>query len=290
MNESADVSKDETDLIMNKKNLIAPITLMATLLVLSTMSNVQALYTQGASDGTFRMSEPVEYYLRGAFNDGSNDASYHFVDCTLSMEPEEHKIKEYKLENKPFAKDVQLRVYANNGVYFKNGVSNCSYVHRWNNDEAFTDNEDKYYVVPMTSNTYTFYLKFYDDGSSQVYITANKDTLFFIPSNHWKEAGALFHVLQFNGQGEWAQDITENVEDPVGTFKFDVGTTYPKYKFARKNPDPYNPETWNASSLLTIVNDDTNNCFALWDKYLDSDVYVNSDWNADGFCGSWSTK
>ena len=274
------MSKDETDFDMNKKNLIAPITLMATLLVFSTMSTAQALFTKAATDAEFEMSQAITYYLRGSFNDGANDATYRFVNCTAEMTPEVGKIKEYKLENKALAKNAQFRVYASNDVYFKNGISNCSYVHHWSNEEAFTDDEDKNYIVPMTSNSYNVYLKFYDDGSSQVYITANKDILFFIPSNDWKQADAEFVVNRYSTdqEGSYVDNIAETSVSE-NTHRYDIGSTYGYYKFIRRNS--LNPEeTYNYSSIMQLVNDDTNNCFSLNEGTW-------SDWGAGN--GSWST-
>ena len=88
--------------------------------------------------------------------------------------------------------------------------------------------------------------------------------------------------------------MAKTEENPSGTFRFDIGTTYPKYKFARRNAAGDTP-SWNVSNLQTIGNSDTNNCFQLWDEYWGGgDVW--SGWNAsDGTspgvsCGVWSAK
>ena len=278
---------------MNKKSLLIPSLVFLGVLGLGSLSNAYALFEQGATNTSFGISQEIEYYLKGSFNSWTQQNAYRFVNNTLSMSEETNKVREYKLENIPLAKDAEFKVWANNDVWFKDGASDCSYEHHWTNAESFTDNDDHNYIVPMTSNTYTIYLKFYNDGSSQVYITANKDVLYLIPSNNWKGSDATFAIEQYNNDDEWVQNVTESVESPEGTFKFNIGTTYTKYKFARR--DTTNENTWNASNIQTISNTDTNNCFALWDNYYGAGA-VWSDWNAVGgsengvSCGVWSAK
>ena len=145
----------------------------------------------------------------------------------------------------------------------------------------------------MTSNTYSFYLKFYNDGSSQIYITANKDVFYFRPSSNWKGDNAKFAIEMFNSDDESQQIITDSVESPEGTFKFVVGNTYPKYKILRR--DTTNENTWNYSNIQTKGNDDINNCFTLWDEYWGGGAVWNNWEAADGStpsvsCGVWSAK
>jgi hypothetical protein len=84
------------------------------------------------------------------------------------------------------------------------------------------------------------------------------------------------------------------VESPEGTFKFAVGTTYTKYKFARR--DTTNENTWNSSNIQTIGNSDTNNCFELWNKYWGETREVWDNWDPNGgdtydySNGVWSAK
>ena len=289
----ADVSKDETDLNM-KKSIAIPVLVFSGVVALSAISNAYALYTLPSSSANFGIFQAIDYYLKGTFNSWNQENTYKFVNNTNSMTPEEGKIKEYKLENIPLNKAAELKVWANNDVWFKDGVSNCTYEHHWSNSIAFSENDDHNYIVPMTSNTYSFYLKFYNNGSSKLHITANKDILYFIPSNNWKGGSATFAIERYNNDDTWANNVTDSVENPSGTFKFVFGTEYSKYKFARRNED--NSSTWNASNVQTIGNSDTNNCFTLWDKYWGNTGDVWSGWNAAGgeetgvSCGSWSTK
>lgn len=271
---------------MNKKAILIPSLIFSAVLAAGSLSNAFALYTQTAENATFNISQETEYYLKGTFNSWNQSNTYKFVNNTAEMSAEANKIKEFKLENIPLNKAAELKIWANNDAWFKDGSNDCVYEHSWSNDEAFSANEDHNYIVPMTSNTYTFYLKFYNDGSSKVYITANKDVLYFVPSTYWKRDSATFAILQFNNDDSWAQDLTTSTESPEGTFKFEVDTTYPKYKFARR--DSLNESTWNASNLQTISNGDTNNCYSLWDEYGGSSTKIDSDWNADGNAGSWS--
>lgn len=277
---------------MDKKRIIIPISIFLGVLALGMSSNAYARYTLAASNGSFNIAQDMVYYLKGNFNSWEQQVEYRFVNNTASMSEETNKIREYKLENISLSKNDQLKVWAQNDVWFKDGASNCTYEQSWTNDESFSDNDDRNYIVPMTSNTYTFLLKFYSDGSSKIDVTANKDVLFFVPSNRWKNASATFAIEQYNNSNQWVQNVTTSVESPAGTFKFNIGTTYTKYKFARRNTS--NTETWNASNIQIISNSDTNNCFSLWDNfYSGSEVW--SEWNAVGgtetnvSCGSWST-
>ena len=257
-------------------------------MALGSLSNAYALFTMPATDAHFGISQEIEYYLKGTFNSWSQSNTYRFVNNTGSMDPEENKIKEYKLENIPLDKAAELKIWANNDSWFKDGANNCTYEHHWTNDESFSANDDHNYIVPMTSNTYSFYLKFYSDGSSKIYVTANKDILYFIPSTYWKRDSATFAIERYNNSDEWVSNVTDGVESPSGTFKFEVGTTYTKYKFARRNTT--NESTWDASSIQTISNVDTNNCYSLWDTYYGSSTNIDGGWNADSNAGSWSTK
>ena len=278
---------------MNKKRFFIPIITLLGVVVLGTQSRALALYTLPASNGTFNIAQDMTYYLKGSFNSWNQEAEYRFVNNTASMEAETNKIREYKLENISLEKDAQLKVWAQNDVWCKDGASSCTYEHSWTNDESFSNNDDRNYIVPMTSNTYTFLLKFYSNGSSKISITANKDVLFFIPSNRWKNESASFAIEQYNNNNQWVQNVTTRVESPSGTFRFNIGTTYAKYKFARRNTA--NTETWNASYIQTMSNTDTNKCFALWDDFYGGGA-IWSDWNAVGgtengvSCGSWSAK
>ena len=262
-----------------KKSIAIPVLVFSGVVALSAISHAYALYTLPSSSANFGISQEIEYYLKGTFNSWTQSNTYKFVNNTNEMTPEENKIKEYKLENIPLNKADKLKVWANNDVWFKDG-DNCSYAHTWSNDIVYADDDDHNYSVPMTSNTYSFYLKFYSNSAPQLFITANKDVLFFIPSNDWKSDSATFAIERYNNDSTWANNITESVE-VSGALKFNFGTEYSKYKFARRNAT--NTSTWNASNVQTIGNSDTNNCFSLNNSYW-------SDWDADNTHGTWSTR
>ena len=280
-----------------KKSIAIPILVFGGVVALSAISNAYALYTLPSVEASFGITQEIEYYLKGTFNSWTESNTYRFVNNTNEMGAEEGKIREYKLENIALGKDAELKVWANNDVWFKDGENNCSYDHIWSNSVSYSDNDDHNYIVPMTSNTYSFYLKFYSNGSSKLSVVANKDVLYFIPSNHWKESDATFYIEQFNseddGTGEARNLLAKTSEDPTGVFRFDVGTTYPKYKFARRDSTGENP--WNISYIQTIGNSDTNNCFELWDEYWGGGE-VWSNWNPEPgstpgvSCGVWSAR
>ena len=262
-------------------------------LAIGSFSYALALYTAPASNVSFGISQATAYYLKGSFNSWAQENTYKFINNTAEMSPEANKIKEFKLENIPLNKDVELKVWGDNDIWYKDGTSDCTYEHHWSNATCFSDNEDHNYIVPMTSNTYTFYLKFYNDGSSKVFVTANKDILYFVPSERWKGADATFAIEQYNSESQWVSNVTDSVESPTGTYKFVLGTTNPKYKFARR--DTTNENTWNASNIQTISNADTNNCFELWDSYYEGgEIWSNWDpvggTTKDVSTGVWSTK
>ena len=277
---------------MNKKGFLVSTLILGGLLTIGSFSSVYALFTQNANNANFGISQDIDYYLKGSFNSWEQNNAYKFVNNTAGMTAEENKIKEYKLENIPLNKATELKVWANNDVWYQDSASNCTYEHRWS-DAITYSGEGHNYIVPMTSNTYSFYLKFYNNGSSKLYITANKDVLYFVPSNHWKEASAIMAIIRCDNDSNEVDTIKDSVESPTGTFKFTFGTTYSKYKFARLDPSDDHP--WNTSNVQTIGNSDTNNCFTLWDNYYDGGE-VWGGWNAVGgttkdvSCGSWSAK
>ena len=276
-----------------KKSIAIPVLIFSGVVALSAISNAYALSTLPASEASFGITQEIEYYLKGTFNSWTQNNTYKFVNNTNEMSAEENKIKEYKLENIPLDKDEELKVWANNDVWFKDGDNNCTYDHIWSNAVSFSDNDDHNYIVPMTSNTYSFYLKFYNDGSSKLSVVANKDVLFFIPSSNWAQTDAVFAIEMFNDSNVSQEIITTSVENPSGTFKFNIGTTYHKYKYLRQKSD--RSETWNYSNIVSLANEDTNNCFELWNNVWDGGE-VWDDWTPTGGStpyqsnGVWSAK
>ena len=270
-----------------KKSIAIPILVFSGVVALSAISNAYALYTLPPVEVSFGITQEVEYYLKGTFNSWAQNNAYKFVNNTNKMGAEEGKIREYKLENIALSKDAELKVWANNDVWYKDGANNCTYDHIWSNSVTFSDNDDHNYIVPMTSNTYSFYLKFYSNGSSKLSVVANKDILFFKPSEYWTRDSAKFAILQFNDDESWAQDLTTSTVSD-GVYKFEIGTTYPKYKFARRNGD--NTSTWNASNLQTVGNSDTNNYFELWNEYWGWSTKIDSDWDPNSNSGVWSAR
>ncbi|MBO7573625.1 MAG: hypothetical protein J6T25_02475 [Bacilli bacterium] len=277
---------------MNKKGFLISTLILGGLLTIGSFSSAYALFTQNANNANFGISQDIDYYLKGSFNSWEQNNTYKFVNNTAGMTAEENKIKEYKLENIPLNKAAELKVWANNDVWYQDSASNCTYEHRWS-DAITYSGEGHNYIVPMTSKTYSFYLKFYNDGSSKLYITANKDILYFIPSSNWTSADATFAIKLYDGEDNLASTITESVENPAGTFKFDIGSTYTRYQYVRRNTT--NSGDWNWSNILTVGNSDTNNCFELWNEYWGGGE-VWSDWDPNGGStpsfsnGVWSAK
>ena len=264
---------------MNKKSFLIITLFLSGILFTGSFSGAYALFTQSANSANFGISQEIDYYLKGTFNSWEQNNTYKFVNNTAGMAAEENKIKEYKLENIPLDKASELKVWANNDSWYQDGSNNCTYEHRWSNAISYSG-EGHNYIVPMSSNTYSFYLKFFNNGSSVLYITANKDVLYFIPSSDWENDDATFAIELYNNDNTWADNVTESTT-VSGALKFAFGTTYSKYKFARRNTD--NTSTWNASNIQTIGNSDTNNCFSLYNSYW-------NNWDADESHGVWSTR
>lgn len=277
---------------MNKKGFLVSTLILGGILAIGSFSSAYALFTQSATNANFGFSQATDYYLKGSFNSWEHSNSYKFVNNTADMTAEENKIREYKLENIPLDKTAELKIWASTDAWYQDGNNNCTYEHRWSNEISYSA-EGHNYIVPMTSNTYSFYLKFYNDGSSKVYITANKDVLYFIPSSNWKSADATFAIKLYDGEDQLAETITDSVEDPSGTFKFDIGTTYTRYQYMRRNTT--NEGDWNWSNILSVANSDTNNCFELWNNYWEggevwSNWYPTGGAEKDVSCGVWSAK
>lgn len=278
---------------MNKKSFLITTIILGGILTIGSFSSAYALFIQSATNANFGISQEVDYYLKGSFNSWNQDIAYKFVNNTAGMSAEVNKIKEYKLENVPLDKDEELKVWAANDVWFEDGESNCTYEHTWSNAIGYSGIGHNY-IVPMTSNTYSFYLKFYNDGSSKIFVTANKDVLYFVPSSNWTSAEATFAIKLYDGEDNLADTITESVESPAGTFRFDIGTTYTRYQYMRRNTT--NTSDWNWSNILTVGNSDTNNCFQLWNGKWGTNTEIWDNWDPVGgetndvSTGAWSAK
>ena len=280
---------------MNKKRFVFPSLIIASgALLLGTISHAFALYQRPAEGVSFHAGQTPDLYLIGNFSSWEQDNNYKFVSNTAGMTAEEHKIREYKLENIPLNKGDELKVWRGNDTWYTDGENNCTYEHHWSNAMTYSDSGHNY-VVPMTSNTYSFYLKFYDDGSSKLHITANKDILYFCPSQNWLIDNATFAIYQFD-QSDVQQYIATGTVVPaaLNVYKCELSTEYYKYKFVRRASDY--TTIWNQSNMQEIGNSDTNNCFALRDTYYDDTTEIWSNWNAVGgqeykvSTGEWSTR
>lgn len=277
---------------MNKKGFLVSTLILGGILSLGSFGSAYSLFKQSSTDAHFGIAQATDYYLKGSFNSWEANDTYKFVNNTAGMTAEENKVKEYKLENIPLDKGDEFKIWSSKDVWYQDSEDDCSYEHRWSDSIGYSDSGHNY-KVPMTSNTYSIYLKFYSDGSSKVYVTANKDVLYFTPSPNWKGDYATFAIKLYDGEDNLASTITDSVENPSGTFRFDIGTTYTRYQYMRRNST--NSGDWNWSNIVTVGNSDTNNCFDLWNNYWDGGEVWNN-WNPVGgstkdvSCGVWSAK
>ena len=198
-------------------------------MAIGSISHAYALTTLPASSGSFAISQSKVYYLKGSFNDWSASDEYIFNDVTSTMTPEENKINEYSI-SKTLSKGATLKVWDSDNNWYTQGVDNCSYVDKWSRS---TDNNADY-VVPMTA-TYSIYLKLYDTGATQVYLTAPDLTkLYFKPNANWNSDGARFAAYFFNDEqstSTWS-DLTLNGD----YYEVDIPANYPSVIFCRMDP------------------------------------------------------
>ena len=276
---------------MNKKVILIPTLIFTGVLALGSISNALALFTQSASEASFGISQGVDYYLKGNFNDWAQDNGFKFIDNTADMGAEEHKVREYKLENIPLDKDNEVKIWVNNDTWITDG-DNSTYEHHWTNSISYSDIGHNY-IVPMTSNTYSFYLKFYDNGSPRLHITANKDVFYFIPSNNWLKDDAKIAIFQYNDSDVQSYIAQGAAIAESNIYKCELDNQYSKFKFTRRAPDY--TTIWNQSNMQTLGNVDTNNCFAMREEYYDTSDGIWSNWDAvggdqNGATGWWSTR
>ena len=214
---------------MNKKHIYIASLITIGVLALGSMSHAYALFTMPANDASFNISQAKTYYLKGNFNDWSASPEYILNDVTATMGEEEHKVAEYTI-TKSLEIDKHLKIWDSEDNWYTQGVDNCSYVDKWGRT---TDNNADY-VVPMTAN-YTIYLKFYDSGASQIYVTAPDLTkLYFKPNTNWNTDGARFAAYFFNNEtstSTWS-DLTLNGD----YYEVDIPTNYPGVIFCRMDP------------------------------------------------------
>lgn len=184
-----------------KKECKIGIALLSLFAVIVTTAHSFSVVTNGAQDASFGILQAKTYYLKGSFNSWSTSNEYILNDVTATMGEEEHKISEYSIR-KELSKDAELKIWDSSDHWYEQGVDNCSYVDKWGKN-AFSD-VDNNYIVPMTG-TYSIYLKFYDTGDKQVFLTAdNPTTLYLKPNTNWLTDSARFAAYFFNdSENEW---------------------------------------------------------------------------------------
>ena len=205
----------------------------------------------------------------------STPLQVEMVDVTSEMTPEANKIEEYKAENISLSSGNVIKKAS------LHGSTNITFEHCWPETNVNTNSSGDY-IVPMTSTSYTLYLKYYNDNSTKIYVKAEKDVLFFQPNNGWKEANARFAANLFDnskGLQEWA-DFVET-SPGSGIYKVNLGN-YRSLNIVRMNPaSSVNSwsNKWNQSGDISIANYDTNNCITnySWDGWTASS---NSSWSA----------
>jgi hypothetical protein len=229
-----------------KKEVRIGIVLLSIFGALYTTARSFALVTKGANDASFGISQAKTYYLKGSFNDWGASFDYILQDMTATMGEEEGKVAEFTI-TKAIEKDATLKIWDSNNNWYEQGVNNCSYADKWGRTTETSAN----YVVPMTA-TYNIYLKFYENGSSQIYLTAPDLTkLYFKPSTNWLTDGARFAAYFFNDEDNVWDDLTKNGD----FYEVNIPSGYSKVIFCRMDPGTTEnnwTNKWNQTGNLNI--------------------------------------
>ena len=211
-----------------KKEYKLGIGLLSLFAVIVTTGHSFSMVTKGAQEVSFSISQAKTYYLKGSFNEWTASSEYILTDMTATMGEEEHKTQELTI-TKELSKNDELKIWDSSDYWYTQGVDNCSYVDKWGRS---TDNNADY-VVPMTA-TYSIYLKLYDTGATQVYLTAPDLTkLYFKPNANWNSDGARFAAYFFQDETTYVwDDLTLNGD----YYEVNIPTGYPNVIFCRMDP------------------------------------------------------
>lgn len=220
-----------------------------------------ALQIKNVDNATFSIGAAnikTKYYLVGSFNDWTESQDYELEDATATMSEETGKIAEYKIKGLSLDKDATLKIKDSDGNWYD------SFEHKWGNPVA-KDTGGNYKVL-MTSNSYDFYLKLYEDDSSKIYIQANKDVMFFDPNTSvWNKDNAWFAVHYFDNDEDLGW---EKLTTKVGSYyKQIVPAGANKAIYYRMDPAKSalaDSSKWNKSGKCDLTNGDVNNAFFLW--------------------------
>lgn len=253
-----------------KKKLCLGLALLS-VVAISTTSKAHSLFQRSFGNSlTISFDKYVERYLRGTFAStswGVNN-NYKFADVTDSMTPEEGKIKEYSLTNISLNRGDLLKVWSDDDVWYQ------SFAHRWGH--AVEKDGDNNYKVGVESANYSLYFKIYNNGNTQLYLTADNHTLFLNPNSDWKSDGARFAAYFFDDSrsiNTWVNMVTDG-----SYYRVSVPQTYwsgeSKVIFCRMNGSTSTnnwDNKWNQTSNLDIQ--DTS-------KYMN--IYNITGWDNSG--------
>lgn len=257
-----------------KKEIKIGLMLLSIFGAVSMTAHSFSLVTRGANDASFGISQGNKaYYLKGNFNDWEMSNDYVLEDVTASMGEEEGKISEFSI-TKSLAKDDELKIWDNTDYWYDQGVDNCSYVDKWSRSLENQAN----YVIPMTA-TYTFYLKFYESGAKQIYVTApDLTTLYLKPSADWASANARFAAYFFNEETDVWYDLTQEGD----YYKVAMPNGYNEVIFCRMDPATEEnnwANKWNQTANLDFSSSGYMNVFEV-PTADDWNCGTNDDWRA----------
>lgn len=215
---------------MNKKHIYIATFIATGVITLGSFANALALTTKPATDASFGISQAKTYYLKGSFNDWTASNEYMLEDMTATMGEEEHKTNEFTI-SKALSKDDELKIWDSFNTWYEQGSDNCSYADKWGRSTGNGDN----YVVPMTA-TYNIYLKFYDTGEKQVYLTApDINTLYLKPNANWLSDGARFAAYFFNNST--STEVWYDMVEDGDYYSVSIPSGFNNVIFCRMNPE-----------------------------------------------------
>lgn len=208
-----------------------------------------------------------------------NDAVKNTYELVQDVSVTSHK--EYKLSGISLSKGEILKGYSSDDKWYDN------FSHCWSGTSI---NKDGYqnYIVPMTSNSYSFKLKLFSNGTHELEISAEKDVLFYKPNSQYASDGARFALYLFGQDPVIWRNFSSSKDGyyKVDLAKYDSGGNriglYNQVIICRMNGSTTAnnwDNKWNQSGDITIANFDPKNAITNTNGWSEWDAGNNSSWS-----------
>ena len=236
----------------------------ASIIAFGSLAESSAFVVQNANDVSFNIgaSTPeTKYYLVGSFNSWTESETYCLENVTSTMSSETNKIAEYRISGLTLEGGATVKIKSSTGDWLN------SFTDDWSDGKQFDENGN--YKILMSSNSYSFTLKLYNDKGTSIKVNANKDMMYLKPNSDWKKEGAKFAAYFYKSNGaetywKYLDQCSDN-----NYYSVNVPNEYDKIIFVRLNPlGGLNWESkWNQTSDLDIDNSNLKNCAEIngWD-------------------------